>query len=172
MATPKRLSGAAEQVRARGVLGFRFRIVASVIVSALLLSACSLGPTHTANVDAADVESVDLRFYTYGAEAPPSSPSTHIDDRALVAELVKAFTDVPGGSLSVLPASTAGAQATDITFNLEDGSVSALTQIFISYQDVVLLWPDGTIQHTKWGAPLREFYRDSGTVITPSPSPS
>ena len=130
-------------------------------VLAVLLAGCSPTATQSVEFGANDVRAIDPHFFTYDGSGPPAE-ATHITDSEAIEELVVAFTDVPGATVAQLPTRSDGAQATTVDYTLMDGSEVTLTQVFVDYHDVFIMWPDGTIQETDWGSPLEHFYRDRG----------
>ncbi len=132
-------------------------------MSILALVGCSQSESSIA-LDAADVETIELYFYDYPGESSPVSHTT-IDDRALVTELVEAFTDMPVGSLGDLKDKLAGSPAAGVRFVLEDGGQVDMTQVFVSPKNVAIFWPDGSVERTTWGVPLVDYYSDVGSEL-------
>ena len=131
--------------------------IARVLVLCLLLAGCST-TTHSVAIDATDVTSVELFIYEYGA-SDPVVKRTVITDPAVVGELVKAYTDVPGKSIPVVPDAAHGDEAVDVRFNVDSGESVNLTAISLAPEDTVIVWSDSTVQQTDWGVPYGDFVR-------------
>jgi len=147
-----------------GQIQLKVFAAAALATLALCLAGCST-PTQSVGVEASDVATVELFIYSYGSDEP-SVKRTVISDPEVVAELVKAYTDVPGGLVEDVPESAVGSEATDVRFTLEDGDVVDLTRVSLAPEDTINVWSDSAIQHTSWGVPFDGYYDDLGTTTT------
>lgn len=159
--------------RRRTVLGWTAAGVLAVAL-ALLGVTMSIAPwlfaaRHSLGVDPGDVGHVELYEYDF-TDDPSRVTRTTISDPGLVAELVDAFTDVPVRGVGPDVERVVGSRAAGVRYVLTDGSAVELTQVFVEPHDVVIVWPDGTVQRTWWGVPLGDYYRDLGPTVEVDPA--
>ncbi|WP_143338134.1 hypothetical protein [Demequina sp. NBRC 110054] len=140
--------------------------VVALVLGALALSACAPTQTHSIELDAAHVTSIDMYFYEVSGADEPVVTRTTIDDAGLIEELVDAFTDMPGSEAPDPAAEIDGARATGLEYMLDDGSTVALTQYFLDFHAVVIAFPDGEAWHTTWGVPLKDYYTEDREVTS------
>lgn len=151
-------------------------MAACLVVVAAVAAGCSLFQAkHSLGVKAADVARVDLHGYTWGESTGPTTTvaiensDTH---REPVQELVAMFTDVPVSSLPSDAASAAhGKEALGVRYTLTNGTTVEVTRILAGLQNAIVIWPDGTANHTEWGSPdLVGHYSVIGTITKVDPS--
>ena len=153
----------------------RLAAVAAIAFAAALLCGCSLFAVHRSiGLDAADVVTVEVYEYVWGAEPDTVPRLTIVNDGAreesvdeIIEEWVAAFTDMPTTRPGSSVAEEAeGKEALGVRFTLSDGSTVEITRIFIGYHDVVVIWPDGSVRRTTWGAPdLIDYYSEFVGVL-------
>ncbi len=154
--------------------GSRPRVACLVVVA--LVAGCSLiQAKHSLSIKAADVTKVELYSYTWRDSAAPTTKVTIENSdtrREPVQELVAMFTDAPVDPLPPDAASAAyGKEALGVRYTLANGSTVEVTRILVGLQNAIVMWPDGTANHTEWGSPdLIGHYSAIGTVVTVDPS--
>jgi hypothetical protein len=131
------------------------------------LAGCAPQATRSLGVSAEDV--VAIQYYEYPwSQLSESVERLTVDDREVIDERVKSFTDMPAESFvpsNVGPLAGKETQAT--RFLLKDGSNVEVTKIWVRPFLSVVIWPDGTVSTTEWGSPqLMSAYRGAGTVET------
>ncbi len=152
----------------------RWQAVLAGLVSVALLTACLPTAHRSIGVDPAHATSVELYFYAFD-EQPTSVDRLIITEPALVAEILHGFTDMPVRGSGRSSADLSGKQTTGVRFVLDDGTTAELTQVFVEYYDLVIIWSDGEHSSTEWGAPLFDYYSDEGEFtadVDPSLAPS
>jgi hypothetical protein len=134
-------------------------------ISLALLAGCAGISERSLGVDADDVASLEYYEYRW-SEAPADVERLTIDDPEVLAEWVRAYTDMPVSD--VAEADTVGLdgqQTQSSRFILTDGRRIEITTIWRGPKDVIVLWPDGTASHTTWGSPdLFDAYDEVGRV--------
>ena len=156
--------------------GSLLRVACLLVVVAAVAAGCSLFQAkHSLGVKAADVARVELYGYIWGDSVGPittvtiENSDTH---REPVQELVAMFTDVPVSSLPSDAASSAiGKEALGVRYTLTNGTTVEVTRILVGLQNAIVIWPDGTANHTEWGSPdLIGHYSTIGTATGVDPS--
>ena len=138
---------------------------AALALCVMFLAGCSPAPTKSLGLDPANVASVELFIYPYGAD-DPEVKHTVLTNPELISEHVGAYTDTPGQLIASVPEEALGKEATDVRYNLTDGSSISLTRISLAPEDTVVLWPDGDIQLATWGVENADYYDDLGETTT------
>lgn len=139
-------------------------VVTAVCVVAL--SGCALlVEKRSLGIAADEVAVVEYYEYRWG-DAPETIERLTIDDPEVVAEWVRAYTDMPVSDVDPAELGTpTGEQIQSTRFTLEDGRRVEISGILLGPKNVVVLWPDGTAKRTVWGSPgLLEAYEGVGVV--------
>lgn len=139
-------------------------ITTLLVPTTLLLAACSPTTTRSLDIEPSEVASVELYFYGY-SDQPGSIDRVEFTDRGLIEEQVSAFTDVPVSKAAHTLEDIQGERATGIRFVLTSGETVELTQVFVDFYDVVLLWPDGQLYSTEWGSPNVDYFTGDGAYV-------
>lgn len=140
------------------------------VLTAVLLGGCqSLSTQRTIDVDAEHVTMVELYEYPWGRVPELVDHARITRDEAgdeVIEELVAMFTGMPVTSLAADALDDVdGKQTLGVRYTLDDARVVEVTRIFISHHDVVVIWPDGSADHTEWGSPdLVPYYGQFGDV--------
>ena len=93
---------------------------------------------------------------------------TTVRDRREIARWAAYLSDLPLAATKPAPADVQGADADGLRFVLRDGSTYELTQLFLGPNHNVLIWPDGRIAETRFGAPSGYT---SGELVDPGARP-
>lgn len=145
--------------------------VAGLLLAVMVfVTGCNPFVTHRSiGVDASEVSVIEFYEYAWGEDLETVKRLTLDSDevgRELIDEWVDGYTGMPTtgiGQRSIDDAS--GKQAQSVRFILSDGTAVEVTTIFLGYHDVLVIWPDGTANHTEWGAPdLLDYYSEFGVV--------
>lgn len=109
-----------------------------------------------------DVEYVEIYGYPY-SEAPSEVSVTAVADRALLDSmgLLDMLVDKPISDLDPkLADRLVGAPADGLRYILRDGTTYEVTQVFVDVDEVVLIWPDGTVAESTFGSPISAELED------------
>jgi hypothetical protein len=149
----------------------RIHIVLLLSIGSLsVLGGCGLWVAHkSSGVQSDQVLKIELFEYPWGQESQTVRRAVVVprdDNREVIDELTGMFNDVP---VTRFKAGTAeelvGREALSVRYHLDGGEVVDVTRVFVFYHDVVIIWPDGSANHTEWGAPdLVDYYGQFGTI--------
>lgn len=135
----------------------RTPLATTVVLVTLSASGCA---TSTDEVDPgfgpSDVEYVEIYGYPYSG-APWEVSVTTVTDRALLDSigLLDMLVDKPITDLEPEVADrVVGAPADGVRYVLRDGTTYEVTQVFVDVDQVVLIWPDGTVAQSTFGSPI------------------
>jgi hypothetical protein len=148
----------------------RQAVLSLIVATTVLLTGCNPFVSHRSiGVDATDVATIEFYEYPWGEDTETVDRLTLVnspDNREVIEEWVRSYTDMPLTPIGSNAIGDAiGKQAQGVRFTLADGGAVDVTTIFVGRRDVIVIWQDGTVDRTDWGAPdLLAYYSEFGTV--------
>jgi len=140
-------------------------IAGSVAFALLLLTGCAGTTPRSLGLTTSEVAEIQYYEYPWG-EVPATLERLTIDDPAAITEWLRGVTDMPTTDWDPADADDAvGKETRSTRFVLTDGDTVEMTTIWVSGQNVIVVWPDGNVYTTAWGSPGKmKAWSERGTM--------